>query len=208
MESSMRSRRAFDNTRFALAGIATVTMLTMALSIGNQASAADPAHDPELIAHLAETLAGTVVNRDRYDAQVWLFGAGDLLEFFIDDDALRLHILRTVYHESHQQLVDPALVLAVIEVESSFDPYAVSRSGAQGLMQVMPFWKRELGRSEDNLIKVDVNVRYGTAILAYYLQGSNGDLVRALSRYNGSEGRLEYPERVLKALRRRWQSTR
>ena len=75
-------------------------------------------------------------------------------------------------------------------------------------MQVMPFWKRELGRSEDNLIKVDVNVRYGTAILAYYLQGSNGDLVRALSRYNGSEGRLEYPERVLKALRRRWQSTR
>ncbi len=191
-----------------MADIAKVTMLTMALSIGNQAGAADPARDPELIAHLAETLAGTVANRDRYDAQVWLFGAGDLLEFFIDDDELRLHILRTVYHESHQQLVDPALVLAVIEVESSFDPYAVSRSGAQGLMQVMPFWKRELGRSEDNLTRVDINVRYGTAILAYYLQGSNGDLVRALARYNGSDGRLEYPERVLKALRRRWQSTR
>ena len=138
---------------------------------------------------------------------MWLFAAGDLLEFFVDDDVLRLHILRTVYHESHQQLVDPSLVLAVIEVESSFDPYAVSRSGAQGLMQVMPFWKRELGRSEDNLTRVDTNVRYGTAILAYYLQGSNGDLERALARYNGSEGKLEYPERVLKALRRRWQST-
>ncbi|MEJ2133492.1 MAG: lytic transglycosylase domain-containing protein [Gammaproteobacteria bacterium] len=72
-------------------------------------------------------------------------------------------------------------------------------------MQVMPFWKRELGRNEDNLIKVDTNVRYGTAILAYYLENAQGDLVRALAGYNGSDGQLDYPDRVLKALRQRWQ---
>lgn len=184
-----------------------ICLALVALLLGTDARtwADESAHDPALIRHLAQSLAQSSSQGDAFDAQVWLFSAGDLLTHFVDDRKLRMQILRSVYQQAHRQHVDPALVLAVIEVESGFDPYAVSRVGAQGLMQVMPFWKRELGRSEDNLIKVDTNIRYGTAILSYYLQGADGDLVRALSSYNGSNGALDYPERVLMALRRRWQ---
>ena len=55
----------------------------------------------------------------------------------------------------------PSWYLSVIEVESGFDRYAISRVGAQGLMQVMPFWKEEIGRGDDNLTHTATNLRYG-----------------------------------------------
>jgi len=64
----------------------------------------------------------------------------------------------------------------VIQVESGFDRFAISSVGAQGLMQVMPFWKNEIGRPGDNLTKVDTNLRYGTTILSYYLEKEDGDV--------------------------------
>ena len=91
-----------------------------------------------------------------------------------------------------------------MQVESAFNPYAISRVGAQGLMQIMPFWRSHLGRSQDNLIDVETNVIYGTTILAHYLDVANGDLVDALARYNGSRGRLDYPELVVTAWRKVW----
>jgi soluble lytic murein transglycosylase-like protein len=100
--------------------------------------------------------------------------------------------------------LDADLVLAVMQVESAFDRYAISRVGAQGLMQVMPFWRLEIGRPQDILTDMDTNIRYGTTILAHYLVVSNGDLVDALGRYNGSRGKLKYPEKVVSAWRRAW----
>ncbi len=105
----------------------------------------------------------------------------------------------------HAMLRDrPQLVLAVIDVESAFDPFAVSYAGAVGLMQVMPFWPTELGLSKKDLIDVELNIRMGSAILAYYLERERGDYRRALGRYNGSVGRREYPDLVLGRLNSRW----
>jgi len=100
--------------------------------------------------------------------------------------------------------VAPELVLAVIDVESNFDRYAISVAGARGLMQIMPFWLDEIGRPNDNLIHIATNLRFGCTILKYYLDMENGDLQRALGRYNGSLGRRTYPNKVLDKLREKW----
>ena len=94
--------------------------------------------------------------------------------------------------------------MAVIQIESAFNPYAVSRVGAQGMMQVMPFWKKELGREQDNLIHMETNLRYGCTILKYYLDKEEGRWPEALARYNGSYGRYWYPEKVLNAWEKYW----
>ncbi len=70
----------------------------------------------------------------------------------------------------------------------------------------MPFWRNEIGRPQDNLTQIETNVRYGTAILSQYLREARGDLIDALARYNGSRGRLNYPELVVYAYRARWQT--
>jgi soluble lytic murein transglycosylase-like protein len=98
----------------------------------------------------------------------------------------------------------PQLVLAVIDVESAFDPFAVSYAGAVGLMQVMPFWPSQLGLQTKDLLDVELNIRMGTSILAYYMERERGDYRRALARYNGSVGRRAYPDLVLGRLESRW----
>src|SRR5690606_30072469 len=85
-----------------------------------------------------------------------------------------------------------------------FDRFALSRAGAQGIMQVMPFWKNELGRPDDNLIDLATNLRYGCTILKYYLDLEKGDLRRALARYNGSLGSHRYPDKVQEYWYRYW----
>lgn len=104
--------------------------------------------------------------------------------------------------------LSPELVLALIQVESAFDPTAVSSAGAQGLMQIMPFWKEVIGRPEDDLFDAALNLRYGCTILAHYLRVEEGDLTRALARYNGSLGQTWYPERVMRAWSTRWRAPR
>jgi soluble lytic murein transglycosylase-like protein len=122
---------------------------------------------------------------------------------FPDEDAAR-EFLALVRYEAMRAGLDPHLVLAVIDVESKFRKYAVSSAGARGLMQVMPFWVRELGESGHNLFHERTNLRYGCTILRHYLDRENGNMARALARYNGSLGQSEYSNRVLKALRERW----
>jgi soluble lytic murein transglycosylase-like protein len=160
--------------------------------------------DPILLEKLAETLAADHIETDRFDAQVWLMASEQRLSRYLDDPRQRLELLQLVYRESQRTALDPDLVLAVMQVESHFDRYAISRVGAQGLMQVMPFWRAELGRPQDNLTEVETNIIYGTTILAHYLEVSRGDLVDALARYNGSRGRLDYPELVVAAWRKAW----
>ena len=165
-----------------------------------------PAVDSALLEKLAQTMAQQHANTDRFDAEVWLVASEQRLQRYLQPYAARLELLETVYRESQRQALDPDLVLAVMQVESAFDRYAIARVGAQGLMQVMPFWRDEIGRPQDNLTTLETNVRYGTTILAHYLQIAQGDLVDALARYNGSRGRLDYPELVVTAWRKVWRN--
>jgi soluble lytic murein transglycosylase-like protein len=162
--------------------------------------------DPAVIDALSRALAKQADQPDRYDAQVWLLSSVPKIARWVDNDAERTAILTNVYRESNRHQIDPDLVMSVMQVESAFNRFAVSSAGAQGLMQVMPFWRSMIGRPQDNLTEIDTNVRYGTAILAQYLTETRGDLIDALARYNGSRGRLDYPELVVRAYRGRWQT--
>lgn len=158
----------------------------------------------ELRAYLEQTIASAPSFKDKYAAEVWLVDMENRLRPYVEDPLERLAILQAVHREARASGLKPDLVLGLIEVESRFDRFAVSRVGAQGLMQVMPFWREELGRSEDNLTDIDTNLRYGCHILQFYLQKENGNLSRALARYNGSLGQTWYPERVMGAWQDRW----
>ena len=142
--------------------------------------------------------------RSSADAQRWLAEMDRRLARRIPDRKQRLELLRTVHYEATRARLDPQLVLGVIEVESGFRKYAVSRSGARGYMQVMPFWVKLIGRPAHNLFHLRTNLAYGCAILRYYLDVENGDYFRALGRYNGSLGQPQYPNLVLGAWRGRW----
>ncbi len=122
---------------------------------------------------------------------------------FPDEESAR-RFLALVRYESMRAGLDPHLVLAVIEVESKFRRYAVSKAGARGLMQVMPFWAKQIGEPGTNLFHERTNLRYGCTILRYYLDREQGNLANALGRYNGSLGQPDYPRRVLGALKDRW----
>ena len=141
---------------------------------------------------------------DRYDAEVWLMDMTSRLEPLLADNGERLEILRLAHAEARRNDLQPELILAVIHVESRFDRFAISRAGARGLMQIMPFWLEEVGRPQDNLFRVHTNLRLGCTILRYYLDAENGDMVRALARYNGSLGETWYAQRVFAALRDHW----
>lgn len=143
---------------------------------------------------------------DKFDAEVWLFEQATRLAKaapHIPEDE-RFTILRLVHREAKKFDLDPMLVLALIDVESDFDHYAISSAGALGLMQVMPFWKDEIGKPDDNLHEIATNLRYGCAILSQYLAREKNDTTLALARYNGSRGKIWYPMRVYKAMRKVW----
>jgi soluble lytic murein transglycosylase-like protein len=109
-----------------------------------------------------------------------------------------------VHCEAKRLDIPPELLLAVMDVESRFDRFAVSSAGAVGLMQVMPFWPTQLGMSNVELVRIPANVRMGATILSYYLRKERGNYQRALQRYNGSLGRPEYSDKVIDRLVSRW----
>jgi len=138
---------------------------------------------------------------DPQDGYKWLLAMSDRLATRVPDAKYRVELLKTVQYEATRAGLDPQLVLGVIFVESGFKKYAVSKAGARGLMQVMPFWVGLIGVPEHNLFHLRMNIRYGCVILRHYLDLEKGDLYRALGRYNGSLGRPEYPNQVLAAWR-------
>ena len=172
-------------------------------SIPSTASAQD-GHDPELRKALLSAVSDTTSFPDRFDAEVWLTDMSRRLERQVKDPEERIKLLTRVHQEANLAELTPELVLAVIDVESNFDQYAVSVAGALGLMQIMPFWREEIGRPGDNLLHLNTNLRYGCAILKFYLDKENGDLRRALGRYNGSLGKRKYPNKVIDKLTRKW----
>ncbi len=157
--------------------------------------------DPELREILVDAIADADSFGDRFDAEVWLTDMSRRLARQVPDAEERLHILKTVHRQATLAGVEPELVLAVIDVESNFDRYAISTATALGLMQVMPFWVPELGYKDKNeLFDVEINVLLGCRILKYYLDMERGDRVRGLARYNGSVGKRWYADRVLQRL--------
>jgi soluble lytic murein transglycosylase-like protein len=164
---------------------------------------ADQQRDPELKALLQKVIGESDCFADKYDAEVWHKAMEPRLRRFVPKYEERISILDHVYCEAKRDPalpLPPDLVMALIEVESRFDPWAVSPAGAVGLMQVMPFWPDQLG-VQNQLVRVAPNIRMGCEILRYYLRAENRDWPRALARYNGSVGRRSYPELVMA----RWQ---
>lgn len=155
--------------------------------------------DDELRSSLKRNIEAADSFEDRFEAEAWLMLMSGRLERYVKDPERRLSLLREVHREARRADLQPELVLAVIEVESHFNRYAVSSVGAQGIMQVMPFWKNEIGRPEDNLIDLETNLRYGCTILKHYIERSEGRLAEALARYNGSYGSYRYTIKVMDA---------
>jgi soluble lytic murein transglycosylase-like protein len=140
----------------------------------------------------------------QYEADSWLSKMSRRLAKRVPSVEERMDLLKTVHYEATRAGLDPELVLGLIEVESGFKKYAVSSVGARGYMQVMPFWVKEIGTSEQNLFHLRVNLRYGCTILRHYLDIEKGDLFRALGRYNGSLGQPQYPNLVRAAWHNHW----
>jgi soluble lytic murein transglycosylase-like protein len=174
------------------------TLATMQVSADGQSV------DPRLRQLLTEAINSSQSFDDRFHAEVWLLDMSNRLKRYVEDEKTRLSMLKHIHHEARRSELQPELVLALIEVESHFDTYAISKSGAQGMMQIMPFWLDEIGRPEDNLIDMKTNLRMGCTILKYYMDMEKNDLHRALARYNGSAGSKVYSNKVLKALQDHW----
>jgi soluble lytic murein transglycosylase-like protein len=153
---------------------------------------------------VSDRAPATLHFRSPTDAQRWIDEMERRLERRIPDRQRRLELLRAVHYEALRARLDPQLVLGLIEVESGFRKYAVSRAGARGYMQVMPFWVKLVGHPGHNLFHLRTNLAYGCAILRHYLDMEKGDYFRALGRYNGSLGKPDYPGRVLAAWKGRW----
>jgi len=142
--------------------------------------------------------------KSKLDEVNWLTAMSRRLDIRIRDHRTRIAFLKTVHYEASRAGLDPQLVLGLIQVESGFKKYAVSRAGARGFMQVMPFWVKLIGAKGDNLFDMRKNIRYGCTILRHYLDIEKGDLYRALGRYNGSLGKPGYPRAVEAAWKHRW----
>ena len=139
------------------------------------------------------------------EARAWLDVMSKKMAKRMPDRMQREEFLVTVHYEAKRAGLDPQMVLGLIQVESNFHKYAVSRVGARGYMQVMPFWSKLIGSHEQNLFHLRTNLRYGCVILRHYLDIENGNLFRALGRYNGSLGKAEYPNMVVRAWHNDWQ---
>jgi soluble lytic murein transglycosylase-like protein len=196
-------QRSF-RARFACAIAASAALTAIFAPAGT--AGADEQRDPELKALLQKIIGSSDCFADKYDSEVWYKSMEPRLAQFVPTHEARVEILDHVYCEAKRDPtleIPPDLVLALMEVESRFDRWAVSPAGAVGLMQVMPFWPRELG-VQNQLVKVAPNIRMGCEILRYYVRAEHRNWTRALARYNGSAGRNTYPALVMQHWQRSW----
>lgn len=164
--------------------------------------------DADLRSTLEKTIGEADSFKDRFDAEVWLVDMSSRLKSRVPDDKKRLELLKNIHYEATKAGLHPEMVLAVINIESNFDQWAISHAGAQGLMQVMPFWLKEIPQAGDNLFDIRTNLRFGCTILKHYIKREKGDYQRALARYNGSLGKEWYPNKIFAALNKRWYKSR
>jgi soluble lytic murein transglycosylase-like protein len=111
--------------------------------------------------------------------------------------------IRLAYAAGHSTQLDPLLILAVMAVESSFNPIAESVMGAKGLMQIIPEYHQDKLRSphggEVNVLDPEINIVAGAKVLREYATRTDDDLAAALRLYGGVGTDLQnpYPNRVL-----------
>ena len=118
----------------------------------------------------------------------------------VDGEAMQ-ETVNAAYLAARESGVDPLLVLAVIGVESSFNPAAESRVGAKGLMQIRPRFHRvklEEHGGEELVLEPPVNVTVGTRILVEYIE-RRGDVEAGLQSYNGArrDPSARYAQKVI-----------
>lgn len=181
-----------------------IGLLSIVLLAPLPSSWAMASDDKQVLLQELKVAANKTDFSNKFDAEIWLQDMSLRLREKIPLSAKRELFLKELYFESQQAKLPPELVLAVIDVESDFDTWAISSAGAQGLMQVMPFWQDEIGRPEDNLFNMTTNIRYGITILKHYLDKEDGNISNALARYNGSKGNTNYPNMVLQSLDAHW----
>jgi soluble lytic murein transglycosylase-like protein len=163
---------------------------------------------PSVVMGLSKAISDRPVPSDyanRENVWPWVKEMSPRIAHKVPDEMERRDLLATVHYESMRSGLDPQLVLAVIYHESGFKKFAFSSATARGYMQVMPFWVKQIGSPDQNLFNLRTNLRYGTVILRHYLDIENGDVYRALGRYNGSLGKPEYPNAVMAAMNRHFQ---
>ena len=130
----------------------------------------------------------------------WLGTMSERLKKKKPDFQTRIEFLQTVWYETRRAGLDTTMVMGLIQVESAFRKFAISRVGARGYMQIMPFWSRVIGDGDaSRLFHMQTNIRFGCVILRHYLDRERGDTYLALGRYNGSRGKPQYPNAVYAA---------
>jgi soluble lytic murein transglycosylase-like protein len=172
----------------------------MLLAMAGEAAHADQQRDPELREVVRRAIAEARCFTDEFDSEVWFKLMEPRLRKRVKNAQERVEIVQAVFCEAHrpgEQRIPPGLVMAIMDVESAFNRYAVSSAGAVGLMQVMPFWPEELGMRRYQLIQINENVKMGAAIFRFYLRKERNNVARALARYNGSVGRRNYSDLVI-----------
>jgi soluble lytic murein transglycosylase-like protein len=189
-------------------GVLLATMLALAPLPALAGAQREEHLAPSVVAGLAKAIADAPVPADyanRDALQPWLGEMSRRLAQRVPNERERRELLATVYYEATRAGLDPQLLLAVMHHESGFKKYAISPVGARGYMQVMPFWVGTIGAQDQNLFNLRTNLRYGAVILRHYLVDlEQGDIYRALGRYNGSLGRPEYPNAVMAAMHRHY----
>lgn len=178
-------------TSAAVAGAQQYEPLAASVAAALQAAVADSASPEPRFSSVEEKVS-------------WLSEMSQRLQRRMPDRNGRMQFLKTVHYEATRAGLDPQMVLGLIQVESGFRKYAVSSAGARGYMQVMPFWIGLIGKPDNNLFHLRINLRYGCTILRHYLDIEKGDIYRALGRYNGSLGQAAYPNMVRGAWEKQW----
>lgn len=127
----------------------------------------------------------------------------DFMEYKINAFSTRYplysNILDSVYTKSLEYKFKPELVLSIIQVESNFNPKAISYMGAYGLMQInLSVWEKELGINKEKIFDIGYNIDLGLQVLKIYYDESKGDLKRAIHLYNNGYlyNNLKYVKKV------------
>lgn len=139
----------------------------------------------ELLHTRAERAQQALVQvEDVYEAEVAPITR--VLQTYRDDPVLTRRIAVALVREAKRVDLPPRLLMAVLLVENPWlEPGAASNVGAQGLMQVMPFWRGNWKACGNSLVDIDQNICHGAKIFAWYLSTERGNVERALLRYNG-----------------------
>lgn len=179
--------------RFAVAlsvlALVALASLLAQMAVTNRHYEQALAHVRFLEARLGESHERVVaLNQERLDQQQRAERL-DLLEFKNATFRKRFpefsRIADVVFRKAQRYGFHPNLVLSVIQVESAFNPLAVSAAGACGLMQVhYAVWKDELEIDRSRLFDIEYNIDLGLRILKHYYDETGGDLRRALFLYN------------------------